>query len=99
MSNRLVPAPYFPIPPSEYDQRYFNEVIRAFSVFLEQSRNPGEGRNTFTVFTNLQKDDVGLEPGSVFNHGGYLKVSELNTPHVRGSSALGSVGSVSVTTT
>ena len=99
MTNRLVPAPYFPIPPSEYDQRYFNEVIRAFSVYLEQARNPGEGRNTFTVFTNLQTDDYNVEVGTVFNHGGYLKVSELNTPHVRGSSALGSVGSVTVTTT
>ena len=99
MSNRLVPAPYFPIPPSEYDQRYFNEVIRAFSVFLEQSRNPGQGRNTFTVFTNLQTDDSGLETGAIFNHGGYVKIAELNTPHVRGSAGIGSVGSVTVTTT
>jgi hypothetical protein len=99
MSNRLVPAPYFPIPPSEYDQRYFNEVIRAFSVFLEQSRNPGEGRNTFTVFTNLQTDDVGLEIGTIFKQGGYVKITEGNTPHVRGSLATGSVGSVTVTTT
>jgi len=99
MSNRLVPAPYFPIPPSEYDQRYFNEVIRAFSVFLEQSRNPGEGRNTFTVFTNLQTDDSGLETGAIFNHGGYVKITELNTPHVRGSAGIASVGSVTVTTT
>jgi hypothetical protein len=53
MSNRLVPAPYFPIPPSEYDQRYFNEVIRAFSVFLEQSRNPGEGRMCALVLVTV----------------------------------------------
>jgi len=99
MSNRLVPAPYFPIPPKEYDQRYFNEVIRAFSLYLDQARNPGEGRNTFTVFTALQTDDVGLEPGAIFNHGGYVKVSETNTPHVRGSSGTASVGSVTVITT
>ena len=99
MSNRLVPAPYFPIPPSEYDKRYFNEVIRAFSVFLEQSRNPGEGRNTFTVFTNLQTDDVGLEIGAIFKQGGYVKITEAHSPHVRGSSATGFVGSVTVTTT
>lgn len=99
MSNRLVPAPYFPIPPAEYEQRYFNEVIRAFSVFLEQSRNPGEGRNTFTVFTNLQTDDSGLETGAIFNHGGYVKITQENTPHVRGSAGIGSVGSVTVTTT
>ncbi len=74
MSNRLVPAPYFPIPPKQYDQKYFNEVIRAFSLYLDQSRNPGEGRNTFSVFTNLQTDDFSLETGAIFNHGGYLYV-------------------------
>lgn len=97
--SRNVPAPYFPIPPREYDPRYFSEVIRAFSVFLEQTRNPGEGRNTFGVFTDLQADDVGLETGAIFNHGGYVKIAELNTPHVRGSAGTGSVGSVTVTTT
>lgn len=100
MSNRLVPAPYFPIPPAEYSQRYFNEVIRAFSVFLEQSRNPGEGRNTTAVFTNLQADDVGLETGAIFSHSGYVKITQANTPHVRKPSALvGQVGSVTVATT
>lgn len=97
--SRNLNLPFLPIPPSEYSQDYFSEIVRAISVYMQNERNPGEGRNTFTVFTNLQTDDYGLEPGSVFNHGGYLKVSELNTPHVRGSSALGSVGSVTVTTT
>lgn len=97
--SRNLNLPFLPIPPSEYSQDYFSEIVRAISVYMQNERNPGEGRNTFTVFTNLQTDDYGLEPGSVFNHGGYLKVSELNTPHVRGSSALGLVGSVTVTTT
>ena len=41
MTTRDVPVPYFPIPPSEYNQQYFNEVVRSFSVYLEQARNPG----------------------------------------------------------
>lgn len=98
MSRNLV-RPFFPVPPSEYQQRYFAEIVRSFSVYLEQMQNPGEGRNTFTVFTNLQMDDVGLEPGAVFNHGGYLKVSEQNTPHVRGVSCSATVGSVTVVIT
>ena len=98
MTRNLV-RPFFPVPPAEYQQWYFAEVVRSFSVYLEQMQNPGEGRNTFTVFTNLQTDDVGLEPGAVFNHGGYLKVSELNTASVRGSSATGAVGSVTVSIT
>jgi hypothetical protein len=31
--------------------------------YLEQARNPGEGRNTFTVFTNLQTDDLAWRRG------------------------------------
>jgi hypothetical protein len=98
MSRNLV-RPFFPVAPKDYSSRYFDEIVRSFSVYLQQQQNPGEGRNTFTVFTDLQTDDVGLEPGSVFNAGGFLKVAQINTPHVRGSSALGSVGTVTVVTT
>ena len=97
--SRNLALPYFPIPPQSYDQRYFAEVIRAFSVYLEQSQNPGEGRNTFIVLTALQTDDVGLETGALFQQGGFVKIALANAPHVRGSSALGSVGSVTVVTT
>jgi hypothetical protein len=89
MSRNLV-RPYFPIPPAEYERSYFAEVIRSFSTYLEQTQNPGEGRNTFAVFTNLQTDDVGLETGTIFNHGGYVKIAQANTPHVRGSAGIGS---------
>jgi hypothetical protein len=98
MSRNLV-RPFFPVPPADYQRGYFAEIVRSFSVYLEQMQNPGEGRNTFIVLTALQTDDVGVEPGTVFNHGGYLKISESNTPHVRGVSATGSVGSVTVSIT
>lgn len=98
MSRNLV-QPFFPVAPNEYNSRYFDEIVRSFSVYLQQQQNPGEGRNTFTVFTDLQNDDVGLEPGAVFNAGGFLKVAQTNTPHVRGAAALGVVGQVTVVTT
>ena len=41
MSNNS-PVPYFPAPPSAYSQEYLNQVVRAFSVFVQQSNNPGE---------------------------------------------------------
>ena len=96
--SRNLNLPFFPIPPDGYDQAYFAEVIRSYSIYLQNMQNPGEGRNTFTVFTDLQTDDSGLEVGAVFNHGGYLKVAEANTPHARGSSGTGAVGTVTVTT-
>ena len=53
MSRRLS-LPYFPIPPDQYQQRYFAETLRAFSVFLEQFQNPGDMRGTDLTLTNLQ---------------------------------------------
>jgi hypothetical protein len=98
MSRNLV-RPFFPEPPREYSNQYFSELVRSFSTYLINMQNPGEGRNTFGVFTNLQTDDSGLETGAIFNHGGYVKITQENTPHVRGSAGIGSVGSVTVTTT
>jgi len=63
MSRNLV-LPYFPVPPQSYDQKYIAEVVRSFSVYLLQMQNPGEGRNTELVLTNLQTDDSGLENGA-----------------------------------
>ena len=99
MSSRNVPLPYFPIPPGQYNPAYFAEIIRAFSVYLAQQQNPGEGRNTFIVLTALQDNDQGLETGALFQQGGFVKITQANTPHVGGTSATGSVGTVTVSTT
>ena len=96
MSRNLV-RPFFPIPPSEYSQEYFNEVLRAFSVFLDQSQNPGEGRNTALVLTALPNSDQGLETGSLFQHNGFVKITIANQPNLLGVLATGAVGSVTVT--
>jgi len=97
MSRNLV-RPFFPIPPQEYQQQYLAEVVRSFSTYLEQMQNPGLGRNTELVLTNLQTDDSGLETGALFQQGGFVKITLIDMPHVRGSSATGSVGSVTVST-
>ena len=94
--SRNLSIPYFPNAPQDYSQQYFAEVVRAFSIYAQQVQNPGEGRNTFSVFTNLQTDDSGLEIGAIFNHGGYVKITETNTPHLRGSVGTGQVGQVTV---
>lgn len=96
MSRNLI-LPFLPIPPDQYDPQYFAEVLRSYSVYMQNIQNPGEGRNTFTVFTNLQTDDSGLETGAVFNHGGQLRVPLPYSPYVKGSQATGSVGTVTVT--
>jgi hypothetical protein len=47
------PAPFFAAPPAVYDQRYFAQVTRAFSVFVQQTRNPGPTVASALRLTNL----------------------------------------------
>ena len=90
--------PFFPTPPADYNRQYMEDIVRAFSLYVSSINTPGEGRNTFTVFTNLQTDDFNLETGAIFNHNGFVKISQLDSPHTRGVSGTSAVGSVTVTT-
>ena len=90
--------PFFPTPPADYNRQYMDDIVRAFSLYVSSINTPGEGRNTFTVFTNLQTDDFNLETGAIFNHNGFVKISQLDSPHTRGVSGTSPVGSVTVTT-
>jgi len=96
--SRNLALPYFAVPPGEYNQQYFAELVRSFSVYLTQQQNPGEGRHSQLILTNLQTDDSGLETGALFQQDGFVKIALINSPHVRGSSATGAVGSVTVST-
>lgn len=98
MSRNLI-VPYFPEAPQDYDQSHMSQLIRAFALFAAQVANPGEGRNTFTVFTNLQENDFGLEIGAVYRHGNELRIVLANISAPAGVSSTGGVGSVTVTTT
>jgi hypothetical protein len=51
--SRGVPIPFFPSPPREYDQSYFSQLIRNFSVFAQQTQVPGPLRATTITLTNL----------------------------------------------
>ena len=96
MSRNLV-LPFFPVAPKEYDQQYLAEIVRSFSVYLEQMQNPGEGRHTRLVLTGLPNSDQGLETGSLFERNGFVKITIANQPNLLGVLATGAVGSVTVT--
>ena len=97
MDYRIV-FPTFPRPPAEYDQRYFQDLSRSLEALVVAIRTAGEGRQTTIVLTDLQGNDVGLEPGTIFEVSGALRISKANLPYVAGNVATGRVGSVSVTT-
>ena len=98
MSSRRLVLPQFPTAPMQYDVRYMAEVVRSFSVFLQQFNNPGDARHTELTLTNLQENDYGLETGAVFQQDGNLKIVVVYKPHPAGVSGTGSVGSVTVST-
>lgn len=89
--------PTFPRPPREYDQRYFDDLTRALDALVVAIRNPGEGRQTTIVLTELQSSDYGLEPGTLFQQDGVVCITLLDTSRVSGLSAAGAVGTVAVT--
>lgn len=98
MSRNLV-LPFFAVPPAQYEQSYFANLTRSFAVYLEQQQNPGLERATNITITNLPTTDQGLEPGTLFQQDGYVKVALANKPHVGGVSGTPEVGSVTVVTT
>ena len=98
MSTRNLPAPFFPYPPDSYDQNYFSDIVRSFSLYIEQQRNPGEARATKMTFTNLPSgNDTTLENGALFEVDGVVKISKVNRPHCASNSATSGLGSVTVT--
>jgi hypothetical protein len=98
MSSRRLTLPEFPIPPDNYDSRYLAEVVRAFSIFLQQTQNPGDMRGSTLALTQLQEDDYLLREFELFQRDGFIKIVRLDMPHPRGLGATASVGSVTVTT-
>jgi len=97
MDVRLIP-PVFSRPPSQYDVKYFSDLVRALVSLVTYIRAVGEGRQTTIVLTNLASNDYGLEVGTIFQVNGVLRVSLPYAPYVKGFSATGSVGTVRVTT-
>ena len=65
---------------------------------MDQIQQAGEGRLTSLVLTNLQEGDSGLEVGALFKQNGFVKVCEINTPHLETNVGTTAVGSVTVTT-
>ena len=99
MATRKVVRPLFPNAPEQYNQTYTSEVVRAFSVFLEQVQNPGDSRATTLTLTDLQTNNVGLETGGVFKVAGVLHITLANMPYPAGNSATAEVGAVTVVIT
>lgn len=88
MDMRLIP-PVFPRPSPTYNEGYMADLVRALVSLVTYVRAVGEGRQTTIVLTNLATNDSGLEPGTIFQVEGALRVPLLYSPYVAGQSATG----------
>lgn len=95
MSRKLA-RPFFATPPTHYDSRYMSELVRAFSVYLQQVQNPGDIRGTTLFLSELPTEGYRLADGSVYEADGVLTLKQTSE---YGVYATGRVGSVSITTT
>ena len=96
MSSRNVASPRLPLPIGDVDQAYIIDLVRALDFFIQNSDNPGEGRNTKLVFTAMPTSDVGLEAGTLYRFGNDVKISLINIAGVDGSSITATLGNVTV---
>lgn len=74
MSSNEIAPPRLPEAPSEYNQQYMADLIRALEIFIEQERNPGQLRGTAITLTNLPTSASGLETGALYNDSGTVKI-------------------------
>jgi len=80
MSSRNLAKPIFPLAPEQYSRQYMDALVQSFSVYLEQYQNPGEGRATKTVMTDIPTTPVDLEDGTVWVDSTILRVGTGGTP-------------------
>jgi hypothetical protein len=92
------PVPFFPTPPDEYNRQYMAQLVRAFAVFVQQVNNPGDAVYSNLRLTNLPTNDQGLSTGALFQHEGFVKITQANAPHVAGVSGTSVLGTVTVVT-
>jgi hypothetical protein len=52
-----------------------DDLVRAINDLVVQLRTPGLGRNTTTTFTNPATSESGLEPGTVWDNGGFAALA------------------------
>lgn len=69
MANQVT-LPYFPNAPTQYDQRYLTEVVRAFSLYVQQVQNPGTAVFSTLNLLNLptyESNDQAISGGLSLN--------------------------------
>lgn len=73
--DRRLSYPSISNPPKIYNQRYMFDLVRSMNDLVTYIRTPGLGRNSSLVLTNSPTDEVGLEPGTIYDDLGVLRIA------------------------
>lgn len=94
---RSFKAPFLPLPPTEYNEAYFNQLIGVLNVYFVQldSQNPLHLEGL--VLTGLTESPVNLPPFSLYRDGRDVKILLPQDHGVAGETASLNLGNVTVT--
>ncbi len=79
MALLLFAPPSLPLAPGDYNPEYFNQLIRALNVYLNQIGSTTPIVIDQLTLLALPTSPVGLRPGTVYNDDGTLKIVLSNT--------------------
>lgn len=55
-----------PFPPTEYEEQYFNAMVRALNVYFQQQLNPGPINGSTLNLSSLPTSSAGLRSGDIW---------------------------------
>jgi hypothetical protein len=94
------PITPLPFPPTTYDHKYYNEVIRTLNLHFRILQNPGQVTATSLNLTNIPTSSTGLRVGDVWHDtsDNTLKIvpSKSYLVNLVGQSTTASAGTVTV---
>ena len=79
MALLLFAPPILPLAPTTYNPEYFNQLVRALNIYLNQIGSTTPIVIDQLTLLALPTSPVGLRPGTVWNDGGILKIVLSNT--------------------
>lgn len=93
-----MPRPSLPLPGSNYDAQYFNQVIRALNTYFVELDSQNVLVKGGLILTRLSGSGANQPIGSLWDNNGTVCIVLPNVPYAAGVEAEFSLGTVTVTT-
>lgn len=74
MALKSFAPPALPLPPTEYSEQYFNQLVRSLNTYFRQVGSTTPIVVDSITLNNLPTSATGLPVGAVWNDAGTLKI-------------------------